>query len=39
MTDIREWLVELGVGEYADAFDAEKIELSDLPHVTVNIAT
>ena len=25
MSDIRHWLEELGLGQYADAFDAEKI--------------
>ena len=25
MSDIRQWLEKLGIGDYAEAFDAEKI--------------
>ncbi len=34
MSDIRQWLKKLGIGEYAEAFEAEKIDLPDLPYVT-----
>jgi class 3 adenylate cyclase/tetratricopeptide (TPR) repeat protein len=30
MAGARAWLEELGLGQYADAFDAEKIEIADL---------
>ena len=31
MTDIRQWLEELGLGQYADAFDENEIDRSLLP--------
>jgi class 3 adenylate cyclase/tetratricopeptide (TPR) repeat protein len=31
MPEVRAWLEELGLGEYAAAFEAEKIEVGDLP--------
>ena len=34
MAGIETWLAELGLGEYVEAFVAERIERSDLPHVT-----
>jgi class 3 adenylate cyclase/tetratricopeptide (TPR) repeat protein len=34
MSDIREWLEDLGLGEYVEAFEAEKIDLDTLPHLT-----
>ena len=34
MTDIRQWLEELGLAEYSDAFEGEKIDLEALPHIT-----
>ena len=34
MSDIRDWLEELGLGQYADAFDAEEIGVADLADVT-----
>ncbi len=34
MTDIRQWLEDLGLGQYADAFEAEQVELGDLADLT-----
>jgi class 3 adenylate cyclase len=34
MSGIREWLDALGLGEYAAAFEAERITLDTLPHLT-----
>jgi class 3 adenylate cyclase len=34
MSDIRVWLGELGLGDYADAFAAEQVAFQDLPHLT-----
>jgi SAM domain (Sterile alpha motif) len=34
MTSVREWLVGLGLGQFADAFEAEQIELRALPELT-----
>jgi class 3 adenylate cyclase/tetratricopeptide (TPR) repeat protein len=33
MSDIRDWLEDLGLGEYAEAFEAEKIGLEALPEL------
>ena len=34
MTEIREWLEELGLGRYADAFEAEEITSADVPNLS-----
>ena len=34
MSDIRQWLEELGVGQYAEAFEAEEITPADVPNLT-----
>ena len=34
MSDIETWLTQLGAGEYAASFAAEKIDLEALPHLT-----
>ena len=34
MSDIRQWLEELGLGQYADAFEENRIDLDILPHLT-----
>ena len=34
MFDIEAWLVQLGAGEYAAQFAAEKIDFQALPHLT-----
>ncbi len=34
MSDIREWLEELGLGQYAEAFAENAIDLETLPHVS-----
>ena len=34
MTSVREWLEGLGLGQFADAFEAEQIELRALPELT-----
>ena len=34
MKSIREWLESLGLGEYADAFEREKVTLDDLPELS-----
>ncbi len=34
MSDIRQWLEELGLGQYADAFEAEQVTMAALPHLT-----
>ncbi len=34
MTDIRQWLEELGLGQYADTFEENAIDLETLPHVS-----
>ena len=34
MSDIRQWLEELGLGQYADAFEKNDIEPDLLPHMT-----
>ena len=34
MSDITQWLEELGLGDYAEAFEREKIDLEALPHLT-----
>ncbi len=34
MSDIREWLDRLGLGQYADAFEANAIDGDILPDVT-----
>ncbi len=34
MSDIRQWLEELGLGRYADAFEAEEIALEYVPELT-----
>ena len=34
MSDIRQWLEELGLGRYADAFEAEQIALGHVPELT-----
>ncbi|MDP6953763.1 MAG: hypothetical protein QGF53_13495, partial [Alphaproteobacteria bacterium] len=34
MQSIRAWLEELGLGEFAEAFEAEEIDLATLRHVT-----
>jgi class 3 adenylate cyclase/predicted ATPase len=34
MSDIREWLEELGLGQYADAFEAEQVSVANLPELT-----
>ncbi len=33
MSDIRQWLEELGLGQYADAFEAEKIDVEALGYL------
>ena len=33
MSGIREWLDSLGLGEYAEAFEAERITPEALPHL------
>ncbi len=32
MSDIRQWLEKLGLGEYADAFEENAIDLAAWPH-------
>ncbi|MCZ6894374.1 MAG: AAA family ATPase [Gammaproteobacteria bacterium] len=34
MSDIRQWLEDLGLGQYADAFEAEQIVLDHVPELT-----
>ena len=34
MSDIRQWLEQLGLGKYADAFEAEEVELNHLSDLT-----
>jgi hypothetical protein len=34
MSGIREWLDELGLGDYAEAFEAERITREALPHLS-----
>ena len=34
MSDIREWLEELGLGEYVAAFQAERVAVENLPELT-----
>jgi hypothetical protein len=34
MSEIRDWLEALGLGEYADSFEAEKLGLKHLPALT-----
>ena len=34
MSDIREWLEELGLGQYAEALAENAIDLETLPHVS-----
>ena len=34
MSDIRQWLEELGLGKYADAFEENEIDVEALRHVT-----
>jgi class 3 adenylate cyclase/tetratricopeptide (TPR) repeat protein len=33
MPEVRAWLEELGLGRYAEAFEAEQIEIGDLPNL------
>jgi class 3 adenylate cyclase/predicted ATPase len=37
MSDIRQWLEELGFGKYAGAFEREEVDLDALPHLTSEI--
>ncbi len=37
MSDIRQWLEELGLGQYADAFEAEQIDLDAARHLTDDV--
>ncbi|MCZ6588465.1 MAG: AAA family ATPase [Alphaproteobacteria bacterium] len=37
MSDIRQWLEQLGFGKYADAFEREEVDLDALPHLTSEI--
>ena len=34
MSDIRQWLEDLGLGQYADAFEREEVDLDTLPDLT-----
>ena len=34
MADVRQWLSNLGLKEYADAFEAERITLNYVPDLT-----
>ena len=34
MTEIQQWLNSLGLGEYAEVFEVEKINFAALPHLT-----
>ena len=34
MSGIREWLEELGLGDYAEAFEAERIDLDAARHLS-----
>ena len=34
MSDIRQWLDELSLGQYADAFEAEQVTLATLAHLS-----
>ena len=34
MSDIRQWLEELGLSQYADAFEREEVDLDTLPDLT-----
>ncbi len=34
MADIRQWLGALGLERYADAFEANEIDVADIPHLT-----
>ena len=36
MADVRQWLSNLGLKEYADAFEAERITLNYVPDLTDN---
>ncbi len=37
MSDIRQWLEQMGFGKYADAFEREEVDLDALPHLTSEI--
>ena len=37
MSDIRQWLEELGLGQYADAFEANEVRLEHVPDLTHDV--